>query len=151
MPLAFIRDATVDVRGSTTILTYRQSEMDRMGGSVPVRDDRLALTTTYTLEPNRLTRQDVFVATEPLDVAGVRVEFAGFSTDPRTSGTTTVFGSGTVTSFHVSGLQTCQARSLDRDPAYESDTGPMTSLVVCSSGPATLNGPLTISWSISYR
>jgi hypothetical protein len=151
MPLAFTRDAAVEVRGRATILTYRQSEMDRMGGSVPVRDDRLAVATTYTLEPNRITRKDVFVAKQPLDVAGVRMEFAGFSTGPKTSGTTTVFGNGTVTSFQVSGLNTCQARSLDRDHDYESDTGAMTSLVVCWSGPSTINGPQTIAWSMSYR
>jgi hypothetical protein len=61
MPLAFIRDVIVDVRGSTTTLTYRQLQMDRMGTAVPRGDDHLAVTTTYTLEPNRMTRTDVFV------------------------------------------------------------------------------------------
>jgi hypothetical protein len=151
MPLAFIRDATVDVRGRTTTVTYRQSQMDRMGQAAPVADDRLSVTTTYTLEPNRLTRKDVFVSKQPLDVTTIRMEFAGFSTDARTSTTTTTFGSGAVTSFQVTGLETCQARALDRERDYESDTGAMTSLVTCSSGPSTLKGPLTLTWSISYR
>jgi hypothetical protein len=151
MPLAFIRDAAVDVHGSTTTVTYRQSQMDRMGKAVPVRDDRLSVTTTYTLEPRRLTRRDVFVANRPLDVAAIRVEFAGFSSDPKTSGNTTTFGGGAVTSFQVNGLDGCQARSLDRDHDYESDTGAMTALVTCASGPSTIEGPLTITWSISYR
>jgi hypothetical protein len=151
MPLAFIQDAMVDVRGSTTTVTYRQSQMDRMGKAAPVGDDRLAVTTTYTLEPNRLTRKDVFVPREPLDVAAIRMEFAAFSTDPKVSNNTTVFGSGAITSFEVNGLDTCQARAIDRDHDYESDTGAMTSLVVCSSGPSTIKGPLTITWSMSYR
>jgi hypothetical protein len=151
MPLAFIHDAAVDVQGSTTTVSYRQSRMDRMGKAVPVGDDRLSVTTTYTLEPRRLTRADVFVAKQPLDVAAIRVEFAGFSTDPKTSGNTTTFGGGAVTSFQVNGLDACQARSLDRDHDYESDTGAMTSLVTCASGPSTIEGPLTITWSIWYR
>src|SRR4029077_13600919 len=61
IPLAFIQDVRVDVRGSTTTVTYRQSRMDRMGKAAPVGDDRLSVTTTYTLEPNRLSRTDVFV------------------------------------------------------------------------------------------
>jgi hypothetical protein len=151
MPLAFIQDAIVEVRGSTTTLSYRQSQMDRMGKAVPVGDDRLAVTTTYTLEPNRLTRKDVFVPKQSLDVAAIRMEFAGFSTNAKIANNTTVFGSGAVTSFQVNGLDTCEARALDRDHDYESDTGPMTSLVVCSSGSSTVKGPLTITWSISYR
>jgi hypothetical protein len=151
MPLAFIQGATVDVRGSTTILTYRQSHMDRMGKVGPVGDDRLAVATTYTLEPNRLTRKDVFVPKQPLEVTAIRMEFAGFSTNAKTSDNTTVFGSGAVTAFQVNGLDTCQARALDLDHDYESDTGAMTSLVMCSSGPSTVKGPLTITWSISYR
>jgi hypothetical protein len=151
MPLAFIEDAAVETRGSTTTLTYRQSQMDRMGKAVPVGDDRLSVTTTYTLKSHRLTRKDVFVAKQPLDVAAVRIEFAGFSTDPRTFGNTTVFGGGSVTVFQVNGLDACEARSLDRDPDYESDTRAMTSLVTCASGPSTIDGTLTITWSISYR
>jgi hypothetical protein len=151
MPLAFIRDVAVEVRGATTTLTYRQSQMDRMGQAGPVGDDRLGVATTYTLEPNRLTRKDVFVPKQPLDVTAIRMEFAGFSTNAKTSNNMTVFGSGAVTSFQVNGLDTCQARALDRDHDYESDTGAMTSLVICSSGSSTIKGPMTITWSISYR
>jgi hypothetical protein len=107
--------------------------------------------TTYTLEPNHLSRTDVFVPKQPLDITAIRMEFAGFSTNATTSDNTTVFGSGVVTSFQVRGLDTCQARTLERDHDYESDTGAMTSLVICSSGSSTVKGPLTITWSISYR
>jgi hypothetical protein len=151
MPLVFIQGAAVETRGSTTTLTYRQSQMDRMGRASPAGDDRLTVTTTYTLEPHRLTRSDVFIAKQPLGVAAIRIEFAGFSTDPRTSGNTTVFGGGAVTAFQVNGLESCQAKSLAQDHDYESDTGAMTSLVTCASGPSILEGQQTITWSISYR
>src|ERR1700730_3351799 len=96
MPLAFIQDATLDVRSGATTLTYRQSQMDRMGKAVPVGDDRLAVTTTYTLEPNRVTRKDVFAAKQPFDISAIRLEFASFSTGAKAAGNTTVFGSGAV-------------------------------------------------------
>ncbi len=132
-------------------MTYRQSQMDRMGGAAPVGDDRMSVTTTYIMEPNRLTRQDVFVPKQPLDISAIRMEFASFSTNAKISDNTTAFGDGAVTSFRMTGLDSCQARALNREHDYESDTGPMTSLVVCSSGPSTLKGPLTITWSIAYR
>jgi hypothetical protein len=151
MPLAFIQDANVEVRGSTTTVTYRQSVMDRMGGSVPAADDRLAVTTTYTMEPNRLSRKDVFVPKQPLDIRAIRLEFASFSTNATTSENTIAFGNGSVTSFRLEGLDSCQARVLNRERDYESDTGAMTSLVTCASGSSTVRGPLTIAWSIAYR
>ena len=151
MPLAFIQDANVEVRGSTTTVTYRQSVMDRMGGSVPAADDRLAVTTTYTMEPNRLSRKDVFVPKQPLDIRAIRLEFASFSTNATTSENTIAFGNGAVTSFRLEGLDSCQARVLNRERDYESDTGAMTSLVTCASGSSTVRGPLTIAWSIAYR
>jgi hypothetical protein len=151
MPLAFIRDVTVhDMSGATTV-TYRQTEMDRLGKSAPVADDRLAVTTTYTLEPNRITRRDVFTPTTPLDVAAIRLEFASFSSDPRQEGTATRFGDGAVTEFNATGLDRCASRALDRDHAYESDTGPMTALVECTSGQARITGPVTITWSIAFK
>jgi hypothetical protein len=56
-----------------------------------------------------------------------------------------------VTSFSVNGLERCTARSLDHDRDYASDTGPMTALVVCTTGAVRLEGPLTITWTLEYR
>jgi hypothetical protein len=93
----------------------------------------------------------VFVPKQPLDIAAIRMEFAAFSTNATTADNTTSFGGGAVTSFQVKGLDACQARSLNREHDYESDSGAMTSLVTCASGPSTLKGPLTITWSMAYR
>jgi hypothetical protein len=151
MPLAFIRGIAVQDGDAATTVTYRQTEMDRLGKSAPVPDDRLAVTTTYTLEPNRITRRDIFAPKSPLDVASIRLEYASFSSDPRQEGTTTRFGAGAVTSYSVTGLDRCASRALDRDHAYESDTGPMTALVECTSDTARIAAPLTITWSIAFR
>jgi hypothetical protein len=151
MPLAFFRDAKIETRGATTTVSYRQPEVDRMGKNVPASDDRLSDEVTYTFEPNRITRKDVFAARAPLDVGAIRMEFATFSTDASLSGHRAAFAGGAVTSFDVTGLNTCDVKALDHDHDYESDTGAMASLVRCTSGSFTLGAPLTISWSISYR
>jgi hypothetical protein len=151
MPLAFIRDVKIDTVGQTTTVAYRQTELDRIGRSTPVADDRIGVQTTYTLEANRIARRDVFTPRATLDISGVRLEFAGFSSDGRLDGTIVRFGSGAVTTFGVEGLGHCELRALDRDHGYESDTGAMTTLVACTAGPMRLDRPLTIAWEISYR
>jgi hypothetical protein len=150
MPLAFFRDVQVTERGETAVIAYRQSEMDRLGTNAPVADDRLAVTTTYTLQPNRITRRDILVAKAPLDVAAVRLEFASFSRDPSQEGALTRFGSGSVTSFTARGFDRCESRPLDHDHEYESDTGPMTALVACTVEATTLRSR-TLEWTMTYR
>jgi hypothetical protein len=151
MPLAFMKDVKVDEGAARTTVTYRQTEMDRLGRNAPVADGRLAVRTSYTLRANRIERTDVFTPAAPLDLGSIRLEFATFSQDPQQNGTTTRFGSGTVTSFGVEGLQSCTSRKLDRDHDYASDTGPMRALVVCTSGATRLDHPLTIGWAIEYK
>ena len=151
MPLAFIRDVKIATVGRMTTVAYRQTELDRIGRSTPVADDRIGVQTTYTLEPNRIARRDVFMPRAALDISGVRLEFAGFSTDGRLDGTIVRFGSGAVTTFRVEGLGQCELRTLNRNHDYESDTGAMTALVACMAGPMRLERPLTIAWDISYR
>jgi hypothetical protein len=151
MPLAFILDVRVADAAGVTTVTYRQAEMDRMGKSAPVADDRIAVATTYTLEAGRIIRTDVFTPKASLDVSEIRLEYAGFSSEPRQIGTTTRFGSGAVTSFGAEGLQACTSRPLDHDHAYESDTGPMTALVACTTGPARIDRAMTIRWTLEFK
>ena len=151
MPLAFIRDVRVVDSGVVTTVTYRQAELDRMGKNAPVADDRIAATPTYKLEPDRITRTDVFTPKAPLDVGEITLEYAGFSRDPQQNGRTTRFGSGTVTAFNVDGLEACTSRPLNHDHAYESDTGPMTALVACTTGPSRVDHAMTIRWSLEFR
>lgn len=151
MPLAFIRDVKVGDAAGLTTVTYRQTELDRMGKSAPVPDDRIAVATTYTLEPARITRSDVFTPRVPIDVTEIRLEYAGFSSAAQQDGTTTRFGNGAVTSFSAEGLQACTSRALDHDHDYESDIRPMTTLVACTAGPTRLDRPMTIRWSLEFK
>jgi len=151
MPLVFIRDVAVaDANGVTTV-TYRQDEMDRIGKSAPVADDRMSVKTTYAMERGRITRTDVFTPRAPLDVNGIRLEYASFSREPRQDGLTARFGSGVVSSFGVTGLNACASRALDHDRNYESDTGPMSALIECTTAATRLERAFMISWTLEFN
>lgn len=138
MPLAYMRDVKVERQGGKTIVTYRQSELDRMGKEAPVADDRLSLQSTYVFETGRITRTDIYTPKAPLDIAAIRLDFASFKDGP-------------VTEFKASGLASCQADQIDQNPDYESDLGPMNSRVICNDGPRKATEPFTIGWTITYR
>lgn len=150
MPLAFIRHVKV-TDGAAATVTYDQSGLDRMGGNAPVFDDRLSVATTYRLGNGTITRTDVYTPKAPLKLASIRLDFAGFSAGAVAEGTAVRFGDGAVTGFAVTGLDGCTARALDQDHDYESDTGAMTSLVICTSAARTVAAPFTISWTLSYH
>jgi hypothetical protein len=61
----------------------------------------------------------------------------------------TTYGQGDVRSFKVTGLS-CKSRPLEDEKAYRTPTGAFQSLTECASGPRA-SGPLTVSWSLSYR
>jgi hypothetical protein len=151
MALAFIRDVAVVSHGRRTQVTYRQAELDRMGGEAPVADDRLSVKTTYVFEPTRITRTDVYTPRGALELQGVELDFGSFSQLARAAGRRTEFKQGAVTSFEVSGLDGCEARAIENDPDFESDEGPMLAKVVCQSGGKTVRGPFTIGWSLTFR
>ena len=149
-PLAWFRDAQVTTKGETTTITWRQTELDRLGGEAPVRDDRLSVVTTYVLSPGRITRTDVYTPKGEVALKGVAMEFASYSDDPVLKGALATFGHGAVKSFQARGFETCQARAVAGDAAYRTPTGPFASLVACSLGPRTLKGPMTLGWTLTY-
>ena len=151
MPLAFIRDVAVAVHGRRTQVTYRQSELDRLGGESPVADERLSVKTTYVFEPTRITRTDIYTPQAPLELAGIELDFGTFSQLSRAAGRRTEFNNGAVSSFEVSGLDGCRATAIENDPDFESDEGPMLAKVVCSSAAKTVGAPFTIGWSLVFR
>ena len=151
MPLAFIRDVAVKVTGERTRITYRQSELDRLGQQAPVADDRLAVATTYVLEPGRITRTDVYTPKAPLELTGTELDFGTFSQLAHSGGSRAQFNDGAVSSFEVSGLEGCQASAIDNDPDFESDEGAMRAKVVCTGGARTVRAPFTISWTLKFH
>ncbi|MDB5440758.1 MAG: hypothetical protein JWM33_3185 [Caulobacteraceae bacterium] len=150
MPLAFFRDAQVKTEGVKTTVTYRQSEVDRLGQSNALADDRLAVATTYVFEPGRITRTDVYTPRAPLELATIRLDFGSFSSAATARGNTMTFGQGAVTSFAAEGLQ-CQVQPTNGDRDYQSDTGAMASVVHCIKGAGLVSAPFTLGWTVEYR
>ena len=152
MPLAFIRDVKVtSQRRTSTKITYRQSELDRLGQQAPVADQRLAVATRYVLEPGRITRTDVYTPKAPLELTETELDFGTFSQLERAAGSWVQFNDGAVSSFEVSGLEGCQALAIDNDSDFESDEGAMRAKVVCTSGKRTVSKPFTIAWTLKFH
>jgi hypothetical protein len=148
-PLAYTRNVRVTGRGARTIVTYEQTQLDRLGTSAPIADDRLGVKTTYVLEPGKISRTDVFTPKNGQAIKAVDLSFAAFSTAPSTKGGATTYGQGDVRSFKVTGLS-CKSRPLEDEEDYRTPTGAFQSLTECASEPRAA-GPLTVSWSLSYR
>jgi len=130
MPLAYFRDVKLEKNA----ISWRQTEMDRMGSSVPLPDDRLSVETSYKFEPGKIVRTDLYTPKAPLDIAGIRMDYAGFGNSR----------------FKAEGLESCQSQTIDKDPDYLSDDGPMTEKTVCTSGRRTVSAPFTIRWTLTY-
>ncbi|MES2337960.1 MAG: hypothetical protein V4537_07695 [Pseudomonadota bacterium] len=151
MPLAYFRDAKVETRGATTIVTWRQTEVDRMGQKAPVPDPRFSVATRYEFSPGQIRRTDVFTPTAPIDVAGITLAFGTFSGRPVTQGAATRFGAGAVRSFTTTGLPQCQATPAATDAEYHAAGGAMTTKLVCSAGARKVAAPFTVGWTLRYK
>jgi hypothetical protein len=151
MPLAFFRDIKVDAQNERTVVSYRQSEMDRMGTHRPIADDRISVRTTYSFEPGMIVRTDVYTPKRAVAVDQVVLELASFSEAPSTAGLVTRFGDGVVRDFEVTGLQSCESAAVPGDARYQTSTGPFASKVRCTRAAFKLQQPLTISWRLHYQ
>jgi len=150
-PLAFFQHAKVTERGNRTVITFQQSQLDKLGTQSPIADDRFTLSSTYVLEPGRITRTDVYTPKGTVALASLRMEFATYSDLPLQQGTTTRFGRGAVRKFAAVGFAHCDVAAVQNNVAYQTPTGPFATLVVCDSPAHTLQGPVTLSWSLSYQ
>ena len=149
-PLAYARNVKVTEQGARTIVTYDQAQLDKLGTSAPIADDRFSVKTTYVLEPGKISRTDVFTPKGGQTVKAVDLSFAAFSASPSTKGGATTYGQGDVRGFKVTGLS-CTSRPLADEKAYRTPTGAFQSLVQCASGAQALSGPLTVSWTLNYK
>ena len=151
MPLAFFRDISVSNSGKRTRVTYRQTELDRLGGKKPAPDDRLAVTTTYVFEPGIITRTDVYIAKQPLALKSIAMAFGSHSGDPVTRNLTTRFGAGDVREFTVAGLDSCESAAVLDDDRYHVAQGALRTKVNCLRKAFTMQEPVTIRWELRYR
>ncbi|NGZ86900.1 hypothetical protein [Duganella aceris] len=148
---AWIKDIKTVKDGQRYTVTYRQDELDRLGKRGPVKDARIKLETTYTLEHGQLTRTDVYKPVGAQEVEKITLEFASFSEQATISGNTVTFAKGDVNEYGVSGLQQCQVTPTNGSKDFMATYGAMKSLVTCSTGKLTMKDPLTIKWTVKYH
>jgi hypothetical protein len=148
-PLAWFRDIRADTRGGVTTVTYRQTEMDRLGAAAPAKDPRLLVATRYVLEPGRITRVDRYTPSAAVSVKAIELEFGSYSSDAVAQGGEVRFGQGAVRSFSVAGLDGCTVEPVAREP-YQTPDGARSSRVACASGPRVLTAPFELSWTLTY-
>ncbi|MDB5365229.1 MAG: hypothetical protein JWM77_1156 [Rhodospirillales bacterium] len=151
LPVAFMRDAKVEQRGEKLIVSYRQHGLDRINEATPKEDPRIELRTTYTFEPGRITREDEYRAPQPVALANVRMEFAGYASGATAKGTTIRFPTGDVRSLEVTGVGDCRVEDSSNDPLYRAPDGQLNSRAVCETGSWTLDGARRIRWVLTYR
>jgi len=151
MPLAYFRNAKVETQGKRTIVTFEQSELDRMGKSGPEPDRRLRVSTRYEFSPGSIRRLDTYTPVAPIEVSSITMAFGTFSTQPTGTGANVRFGQGAVRSFATSGLDRCEASSAEQDADYHTPVGAMKTKVICTTGPRTVTAPFTIGWDLRYQ
>lgn len=149
-PLAYFQDIKFD-DGKAMTVTYRLPQMDRLGKSAPVADDRLSAVVKYIFLPGQIDVTATYTPKVPLDVTRIDLEFGSFSAGAKTNANTTTFADGAVTGFKASGLDTCTATALNNHPDFAAPIGAFRSKVACTSGPMTLAKPVTIGWTITYK
>ena len=148
---AWVKDIKTSQAGRRYTVSYRQDELDRLGKKGPVKDGRIKLQTTYTLEHGQLTRNDVYTPVGAQEVEKITLEFASFSEQPSIDGGTVTFAKGDVNKYSVAGLQQCQVVPTNGSKDYMAPYGAMKTLVTCSTGKLTMKEPLTIKWIIKYH
>jgi hypothetical protein len=147
MPVAFGRGIEL----AKNALTYRQDGLDRIGKSVPAKDDRMTVEVRYELSPGSIRLTNRYVPSKTLDVRRISFEFGAFSEDARVDGTRIRFVRGEVTELNIDGLQHCVAELLAEAGVYRSPNGAMKTRVSCSSENIVLDKPFTFAWELKYR
>ena len=150
-PLAYFQHVNVSERRHETVITFQQPYLDKLGAASPIPDDRFTLSSTYVLEPGRITRTDVYAPRGTVELKSLRMEFATYSDMPTRNGTITTFGRGAVRKFAVFGFEHCDVGTVQDDVAYHTPTGPFATRVVCENPGHTLHDPMKLGWSLSYR
>jgi hypothetical protein len=148
---AWIKDIKTGKDGQRYTITYRQDELDKLGKRSPVKDGRIKLHTTYTLDHGVMTRTDIYTPVGTQEVDKITLEFASFSDQATMKGNTVSFAQGDVTEYSVSGLQQCQSAPTNGSNEFMAPYGAMKTLVTCSTGKLTMKEPLTIKWTIKYQ
>ncbi len=149
MPLAWFKNVRVTRSGATTIVSWRQDALDRMGDSDAVADSRASITTRYALSPGRITRTDTLRLAPGSRISRIEVEFATFSESPHIAGADVSFDHGQVTHFAAIGLGDCSA--VPPGPVYRSPVGPFRSVIRCSRSRPHTASEYRLGWTLDYQ
>jgi hypothetical protein len=149
--LAYFQHVKVTERPNETLVTLQQPQLDKLGTDKPVPDDRFSLATTYVLSSGRITRTDVYTPKAGVELKALRMEFATYSDSPVQKGGTVTFARGAVRTFSAAGFEHCTTSSVQDDVDYHTPTGPLMTKVLCEISARTLQGPLKLSWTLSYQ
>lgn len=148
-PLAFFKGVQMARRGATTVMSWRQDEWDKVDGVEPMPDPRLKIRTRYTFSRGKIVREDTVTAAVNLDGATMRIEFAGFSSQPnRRAGVAFQFGHGVVTGFATRGYGDCGAMPVDSD--YAATTGRMATVIRCQKKLRSSDRTFSLRWEMTY-
>lgn len=150
-PLSFIKNIEYSPSGDRATITYRQDELDRMGGEAPLADSRLTVETRYDFAPGRILRTDRFTArNRAVDIAAIEMQFATFSDNPVLKGLSIRFGKGLVRSFAVNGFSGCRVEDVSGNETYRTPTGSMNTLVTCKARDLGDRREFTTGWTLHY-
>ncbi|QDX25141.1 hypothetical protein FPZ54_03280 [Sphingomonas suaedae] len=149
MPLAYFKDLRVTRRGNVTEVSWRQDALDRMGENEARPDRRAQIETRYVLAPGRITRSDRLLLEPGARATGIEIEFASFSSGPKSRAGVTRFGRGEIRSFAAKGYGTCVAKTPDA-PDYGAPTGPFAAVVRCRNGDIGRPSSISLEWTLSY-
>jgi len=149
-PLAYFQHVKVTDRGARTVVTFELPHLDALGKESPVADDRITASSTYVLEPGRITRTDVYTPHNGVALKSLRMEFATYSDHASQQGNDVVFGHGMVRKFSAFGFEHCHVAPVQDDVAYHTPTGPFATRVLCETASDALQRPLKLGWTLSY-
>jgi len=151
VPTVYIKNIESSSQAGRHTVTYRQSELTRLGKTTPQQDARLSVETAYRFAPGVITRIDKYTPAAPVDLAKITLDFASFSDAAELVGKRVNFKRGSVTRYEVEGLDQCVVSATQDKEEWKSPTGAMKSIVSCSSGSSIRRDPFTIRWTLHYQ
>lgn len=144
-PTSYFEDVTVTVDGARTVITLRQTALNRMGQDAPEPDARVQIETRYEFAPGEVSRSDRIMPAAGVVVRSVDMDFATFSSAVEQRGSEFVFDEGEVSGFAASGM-TCRSGVPDPE-VHRTPVGAHQTLLSCRA-PST-SDPFVVAWRMT--
>jgi hypothetical protein len=148
---SFLKNIKTEEHGQALTLMYHQDELNRLGETGTIKDDRLAVKTTYTFDSGVMTRTDVYTPSAPLKNVKIDMEFASFGEDVARTDKGFAFAVGDALTFEAEGFTRMSSESVDTSETYRTPMGQMKTVLRCERDEASFSAPITLRWQIRYR